>query len=261
MKGAGFTEFMHGRTTIAGLRLAFGASSAPASRRERRRKRSGMRELWQLRSEAHDRHRPATRVSAAPRIGALAGWTGRGFDHRAECSRAGRRRVEIRPAAVQQQELVDAQQTVMAATVVHAEARSALAAHAAARHRCPCLRCPCARHLRDGHAIDAMLARALAGQSGTASAQRRRAAVRAWKPRSRGSAAGFVPALSGGMKRAGEDVGHRGLVRCSASVVSVPLFNRGTQRSGALDRGADARANLKRAAMARRHSRANHAGI
>src|SRR5688500_9086402 len=124
-EGAGFTEFIQVEQPLPafGLRSALeraGVAAREAAEAERDA------QLWQLRTDAHDaiaRLRAAAQrlESARSLVGLVEGLitvlTTR--EREGEGSRFDRLRAE--------QELVDAQQAIIAATVIHAEARSALA--------------------------------------------------------------------------------------------------------------------------------------
>ena len=243
-EGAGFTEFIQVEQPLPafGLRSALeraGVAAREAAEAERDA------QLWQLRSDAHDaiaRLRAAAQrlESARSLVGLVEGLITvlSAREREGEGSRFDRLRAE--------QELVDAQQTIIAATVVRAEARSALAAMLP-----PDANLPDAVPVRAPPSviepIEAVIAR---GLSSRAELRALNAAARQFESEAdvARSAAGFTPVLSGGMKRAGDDFGTRTGAVVGVSV-SVPLFNRGTSEAARWTAELT-RAELERAAMA-----------
>ena len=225
-EGAGFTEFLMVDQPLPafGLRSALeraGVAAREAAEAERDA------ELWQLRSDAHDAvarlRASAQRLeSARSLIGLVEGLISvlSTREREGEGSKFDRLRA--------QQELVDAQQVMIAATVVHAEARSAVGAMLP-----PGVIVPDDLPRRASPAttepMDAMMTRAL---SARAELRALGAAARQFELEAdvARSAAGFTPTVSGGVKRAGDDdVTRTGPV--FGVSVAVPLFNRGTSEA------------------------------
>ena len=242
-EGAGFTEFFQVEQPLPafGLRSALeraGVAAREAAEAERDA------QLWQLRSDAHDAL--ARLRASAQRLESVRSLVGlvEGLisvlstrEREGEGSRFDRLRA--------QQELVDAQQLVIAATVVYAEARSALAAMLP-----PAVTVPDDVPRRTPPAttesIDAMMTRAM---STRAELRALGAAARQFELEAdvARSAAGFTPTVSGGIKRAGDDdVTRSGPV--FGVNVAVPLFNRGTSEAARWT-AQRARAEFERASM------------
>jgi cobalt-zinc-cadmium efflux system outer membrane protein len=223
---AGFTEFLMVDQPLPafGLRSALeraGVAAREAAEAERDA------QLWQLRSDAHDAiarlRASAQRLeSARSLVGLVEGLIGvlSTREREGEGSKFDRLRA--------QQELVDAQQVVIAATVVHAEARSAVAAMLP-----PGVIVPddVPRRITPAttEAIDAMMTRAMASRAElrALNASVRQFGLEADVAR---RAAGVAPTVSAGLKRA-EVTGdtHSGAVLGVS--VAVPLFNRGTREA------------------------------
>jgi cobalt-zinc-cadmium efflux system outer membrane protein len=241
-EGAGFTEFFVVDQLLPafGLRKALehaGVAAREAAQAEREAR------LWQLRSDAHDtvaRLRAASeRMQAAQSLvrlvqGLIGVLTTR--EREGEGSRFDRVRA--------QQDLVDAQQTLVAAAVKRSEARSALAAlvppGVAVPDTVPALQPP-----RPAEAIDALIARATACRAELRAlhAAAQRFSLEADVAR---RATGIAPTISGGLKRAddGGETRAGGVIGVS---VAVPLFNRGTRDAARWD-AERLRADLERVA-------------
>ena len=225
-EGAGFTEFLMFDQPLPtfGLRQAL-EDAGVAAREAAEAQRDA--DLWLLRNEAQDlmaRMRASSQRLEAARsvVGLVEGLiTVLGAREReGEGSRFDRLRA--------QQELVDAQQVVVGATVDHAEARSALAALLP-----PAFPVPeqlVSRPRRETSlTFDAVLARALASR---AEVRALNAAVRQFELEADVArrATGLAPTISAGLKRAKEGDATRAGAVLGVSV-AVPLFNRGTSEA------------------------------
>jgi cobalt-zinc-cadmium efflux system outer membrane protein len=225
-EGAGFTEFLLFEQPLRafGLRQALedaGVAAREAAEAERDA------ELWRLRSEAQDvvaRMRASSQRLEAARsvVGLVEGLITvlSAREREGEGSRFDRLRA--------QQELVDAQQVVIAAAVDHAEARSALAALLPPAFPVPdrvVSRTPGETIIT----LDAVLARALATR---AELRALNAAVHQFELEADVArrATGLAPTISAGLKRAKEGDATRagGVLGVS---VAVPLFNRGANEA------------------------------
>ena len=221
-EGAGFTEFFQVDQPLPafGLRQALeraGVAAQEAAEAERDA------QLWQLRSDALEtlaRLRASSErlESARSLVGLVEGLIGvlTTREREGEGSRFDRLRA--------QQEFVDAQQAVIAATIEHAEARGALAAMLPPSVAMPdrvASRTPV--QLTDP--VDAIQGRAMASRAElrALNASVRRFALEADAAR---RATGLAPTLSAGLKRAGDDEQTRSGPVFGVSV-AVPLFNRG----------------------------------
>jgi len=242
-EGAGFTEFFQVDQPLPalGLRKALeraGVAAVQAAEAERDA------QLWQLRSDAHDavaRLRASSErlESARSLVGLVEGLIGvlSVREREGEGSRFDRLRA--------QQEFVDAQQAVLGATVEHAEARAALAAMLPPGVAVPdrvSVRAPA--QLTD--TVDRVIERAIASR---AELRALNATVRQFELEADVArrAAGIAPALSGGLKRAGDDDLTRAGPVFGVSV-AVPLFNRGASEA-ARWHAERARAELERVAI------------
>lgn len=225
-EGAGFTEFLLVNQPLPafGLRSALeraGVAAREAAEAERDA------QLWQLRSDAHDavarlRASAQRMESARSLVGLVEGLIGvlSTREREGEGSRFDRLRA--------QQELVDVQQVVIAATVAHAEARSALAAMLPLGMTVPD-DVPARKPPATTEPIDAMVTRAVSTRAElrALNALIRQLGLEADVAR---RAAGVAPAVSAGLKRADEDEDtHAGAVLGVS--VTVPLFNRGTREA------------------------------
>jgi cobalt-zinc-cadmium efflux system outer membrane protein len=223
-EGAGFTEFFQVDQALPafGLRSALeraGVAAREAAEAERDA------QLWQLRSDAHDatarlRASSDRLESARSIVGLVEGLIGvlTTREREGEGSRFDRLRA--------QQELVDAQQALIAATIQQAEARGALAAMLP-----PAVAAPDRLTWRTPgevtEPVDAVLQRAMASRAElrALSAAARQFALEADVAR---RATRVAPTLSAGLKRAEEDDETRAGPVFGVSV-AVPLFNRGAR--------------------------------
>jgi outer membrane protein, heavy metal efflux system len=225
-EGAGFTEFVMFDQPLPafGLRQALedvGVAAREAAEAERDA------QLWQLRGEAQDvmaRMRASSQRLEAARtvVGLVEGLITvlSAREREGEGSRFDRLRA--------QQELVDAQQVVIGATIEHAEARSALAALLPPAFPVPD-RVVTRTRGETIVTLDAVLARALATRAELRALD---AAVRQFELEADVArrATGLAPTISAGLKRAGEgDVTRAGAVLGVS--VAVPLFNRGANEA------------------------------
>jgi cobalt-zinc-cadmium efflux system outer membrane protein len=225
-EGAGFTEFFQLDQPLPafGLRSALervGVAARDAAEAERDA------QLWQLRNDARDavaRLRAASERIESVRslVGLVEGLIGVLTTREREGE--GTRFDRIRA----QQELVDAQQAMVAATIEHADARGALAALLP-----PGTPIPDRFSLRSTaqltDAIDAMQARATASR---AELRALNAAMRQFELEADVArrATGLAPTFSAGLKRADDhDETRTGPV--FGVSVAVPLFNRGARES------------------------------
>ena len=225
-EGAGFTEFLQVEQPLPAFGLRQALEDAGVAAREAAEAERDAR-LWQLRGDAHDAvarlRASAQRLESARSLaGLVEELTGvlSTREREGEGSRFDRLRA--------QQELVEAQQVVIAAAVTHAEARSTLAAMLPSDIAVPdnvAVRTPPAAT----EPIDAMIARAMSARAELRAliAAGRQFELEAEAAR---SAAGFTPMISGGMKRAGDDRDTRTGAVFGVSV-AVPLFNRGTSEA------------------------------
>jgi cobalt-zinc-cadmium efflux system outer membrane protein len=239
-EGAGFTEFFQVDQPLPafGFRSALeraGVAARDAAEAEREA------QLWQLRNDARD---AVARLGAASDrlqsarsvIGLVEGLIGVLTTREREGE--GTRFDRIRA----QQEFVDAQQAVIAATIEHADARGALAALLPAGIATPDrLSRRATDQLTD--AVDAIQARA---SSSRAELRALNAAMRQFELEADVArrATGLAPTLSAGLKRADDHDETRAGPVFGVSV-AVPLFNRGT-REAARWAAERARAELER---------------
>lgn len=225
-EGAGFTEFFQVDQPLPafGLRSALervGVAARDAAEAEREA------QLWQLRNDARDavaRLRAASeRLESARSLAELVEGL-IGVLTTREREGEGTRFDRIRA----QQEFVDAQQAVVAATIDRADARGALAAllpqGISVPERFPR---PATAQLADG--IEAMQARATTSRSELRALN---AAMRQFELEADVArrATGVAPTLSAGVKRAEDDDDTRTGPVFGVSV-AVPLFNRGSRES------------------------------
>lgn len=242
-EGAGFTEFIQVDQSLPafGLRKALehagvAATEAAAAGRDA--------QLWQLRSDAHGAvaHLRASyeRLQAARSVvglveGLIAVLSTR--EREGEGSRFDRLRA--------QQELIDAEQVVVAASIEHGQARSALAAMLPPGTQVPANLSPRpAPNALDP--IDGLLARATTSRAELRALQ---AAVRQFELEADVArrATGVAPTLTGGVKRA-DDFGDRRTGGVVGVSVAVPLFNRGAPDAARWN-AERARAEAERAAI------------
>jgi cobalt-zinc-cadmium efflux system outer membrane protein len=242
-EGAGFTEFLQVDQSLRAFGLRQGLERAGVAAREAAEAERDAR-LWQLRSSAHDtvaRRRAASeRMQAAESLVKLVeGLIGvlSTREREGEGSRFDRVRA--------QQELVDAQQLMVAAAIERSAAGSALAALLPAGSTVP----NTVAALPQPHpaeSIDALIARATASRAELRALQAaaQRFSLEADVAR---RATGPAPTITAGVKRADEAGETRagGVVGVS---VAVPLFNRGT-RDAARWNAERLRAELERAAV------------
>lgn len=221
-EGAGFTEFLMVDQPLPafGLRQALedaGVAAREAAEAERDA------QLWQLRGEAQDviaRMRASSqRLEAARSVVGLVEDLITVLSAR-EREGEGARFDRLRA----QQELVDAQQVVIAATVEHAETRGALAALLPPAFPLP-EQLVSRRSLGASVTVDDVLLRGLATR---AELRALNAAVRHFELEADVArrAAGVAPTVSAGLKRAKEGDATRSGAVLGVSV-AVPLFNRG----------------------------------
>jgi len=242
-EGAGFTEFLQLDQPLPafGLRRALeragvAATEAAAADRDA--------QLWQLRNDAYDevaRLRAANeRLQAARSLvalveGLISVLSAR--EREGEGSRFDRLRA--------QQELVDAQQVVIAATVEQGQARAALAAMLPPGAQVPETLSPrTAPNAIDP--IDGLLARATTSRAELRALQ---SAIRQFELEAEVArrATGVTPTVSAGMKRADDNDERRTGAVVGVSV-AVPLFNRGA-RDAARWHAERTRAEFERAAI------------
>lgn len=223
---AGFTEFFQIDQPLPafGLRSALervGVAARDAADAEREA------QLWQLRNDARDavaRLRAASErlESARSLAGLVEGLIGVLTTREREGE--GTRFDRIRA----QQEFVDAQQAVVAATIEHADAGGALAALLPPGISVPD-RFPAPATAQLAHGIEAMQARANTSRSELRALN---AAMRQFELEAEVArrATGVAPTLSAGVKRAEDDDDTRTGPVFGVSV-AVPLFNRGSRES------------------------------
>ena len=221
-EGAGFTEFFQVDQSLPafGLRQALeraGVAAGEAAEAERDGR------LWQLRSDAHDavaRLRASHERLQAARslVGLVEGLIGvlTTREREGEGSRFDRLRA--------QQELVDAQQIVVTASVEHSNARSELAALLPRGAVVPETVSP-RPHAPLADSVDTLVTRATTGRAElrVLQATARQLSLEAVVAR---RATGLAPTFTAGLKRA-DDAGE---ARAGAVVgvgMAVPLFNRG----------------------------------
>ena len=242
-EGAGFTEFFQVDQSLRAFGLRKALERAGVAAREAAEADRDAR-LWQLRNDAHDTlanlRAASERLHAAESLvrlveGLIGVLTTR--EREGEGSRFDRVRA--------QQELVDAQQNVVIATIDRSEARSALAAllppgaavpdMVAARPSPP-----------PAESLDALMARATTNRAELRALQAaaQRFSLEADVAR---RATGIAPTITGALKRA-EDQGETRTGGVIGISVPVPLFNRGA-REAARWNAERLRAELERAAI------------
>lgn len=221
-EGAGFTEFFQIEQSLPAFGLRSALERAGVAAREAAEAERDAR-LWQLRGDAHD---AVARLRASyDRLQAARSLVGLVEDlvgvlttreREGEGSRFDRLRA--------QQELVDAQQVVLTATVEHTEARSALAALLPAGSIVPENVLPPTRSTAV-EAIDALVARSIAGRAELRALQ---AAARQYSLEAdvARQGTGLAPAITAGVKRA-DEAGERRSGGVFGVSVGLPLFNRG----------------------------------
>src|SRR5688572_19631864 len=225
-EGAGFTEFFQVDQALPAFGLRKALERAGVAAREAAEAERDAR-LWQLRSDAHDavaRLRSASEEMQAAEalvrlveglIGVLST-----REHEGEGSRFDRVRA--------QQELVDAQQIVLAAAIERSEARSALAALLPPGVSVP-ENVSTLTEPRPAESVEALIARATTGRAELralhAAAQRFLLEADAAR-----RATGIAPTITAGVKRA-DDAGATRAGGVIGVAVAVPLFNRGTREA------------------------------
>lgn len=223
-EGAGFTEILQldQPLPVFGLRGALQRAGV-AARAAAEAARDA--QLWQLRNDAHDAlarlGASHDRLQAARSlVGLVEGLIGvlRTREREGEGSRFDRLRAE--------QELVDAQQVVVAAAVDHAQARSALAAMLPPGATVPDSVSPRTPPATT-ETVDALLVLAMTSRAElrVVQAEVRQFALEADVAR---RANGVAPTVSAGMKRADDSDDRRTGAVIGVSV-AVPLFNRGVR--------------------------------
>jgi cobalt-zinc-cadmium efflux system outer membrane protein len=225
-EGAGFTEFYQVEQAFPafGLRSALervGVATREAAEAERDAA------LWQLRSEA--REAIARLGAATERLESLRAVVGSidtliavlvTREREGEGSRFDRLRA--------QQDLVEAQQQVVDATIEEAEARGALAGMLPPAIVLPS-RLPASRSGSVPDSVDALITRALAAR---AELRALNAAIRRFglEAEAARSATGWAPTLSGSLKRAEEAADTRAGAAIGLNL-AVPVFNRGSREA------------------------------
>ena len=242
-EGAGFTEFFQVDQALPAFGLRKALERAGVAAREAADAERDAR-LWQLRSDARDavgRLRAASeRMQAAAALVKLVEGLIEVLSTR-EREGEGSRFDRVRA----QQELVDAQQAVVAAAIEQSEARSALAALLPPGVNVPVNVSPLTETGR-ADSIESLIARATAGRAELRALQAaaQRFALEADVAR---RATGIAPTITGGLKRA-EDAGETRAGGVIGVSVALPLFNRGT-RDAARWNAERLRADLERASL------------
>ena len=242
-EGAGFTEFFQVDQPLPAFGLRKALERAGVAAREAAEAERDAR-LWQLRTDAHDvvarLHAASQRVQAAESlvrlveglIGVLTTREGEGEGSRFDRVRA-------------QQELVDAQQLLVAAAIERAESRSTLVALLPQGVSVP-ENVSVSAESRSAESVEALIARATVGRAELRALQAaaQRFSIEAEVAR---RATGIAPTITGALKRA--DVAGRtragGVIGVSGA---VPLFDRGALEA-ARWKAERLRAELERTAL------------